>query len=76
MLLVQQIRPYIENLSKIADTNVLVYPNAGLPNEFGDYDQSPEIMAGYLNDFIDSSFVNIIEGAVVQSQSILLHFQN
>ena len=40
----------------------LVYPNAGLPNEFGDYDQSPEIMSGYLNDFIDSSFVNIIGG--------------
>ena len=39
-----------------------VYPNAGLPNEFGDYDQSPEIMSGYLNDFIDSSFVNIIGG--------------
>ena len=58
----EQIRPYIENLSKIADTNVLVYPNAGLPNEFGDYDQSPEIMSGYLNDFIDSSFVNIIGG--------------
>ena len=58
----EQIRPYIENLSKIADTNVLVYPNAGLPNEFGDYDQSPEIMSGYLNDFIDSSFLNIIGG--------------
>ena len=62
----EQIRPYIENLSKIADTNVLVYPNAGLPNEFGDYDQSPEIMSGYLNDFIDSSFVNIIGGCTLQ----------
>ena len=58
----EQMRPYIENLAKIADTNVLVYPNAGLPNEFGDYDQSPEIMSAYLNDFIDSSFVNIIGG--------------
>ena len=38
----EQIRPYIETLSKIVDTNVLVYPNAGLPNEFGEYDQSPQ----------------------------------
>ena len=58
----KQIRPYIEVLSKIADTNVLVYPNAGLPNEFGEYDQSPEEMASYLSEFSDSAFVNIIGG--------------
>jgi len=58
----EQIRPYIETLSKIADTNVLVYPNAGLPNEFGEYDQSPLSMSGFLSEFADSSFVNIIGG--------------
>ena len=58
----EQIRPYIETLSKIADTNVLVYPNAGLPNEFGEYDQSPVSMSGFLSEFADSSLVNIIGG--------------
>ena len=58
----EQIRPYIETLSKISDTNVLVYPNAGLPNEFGEYDQSPASMSGFLSEFVDSSFVNIIGG--------------
>ena len=58
----EQMRPYIETLSKIADTNILVYPNAGLPNEFGEYDQSPEIMSSFLSEFTNSSFVNIIGG--------------
>ena len=58
----EQIRPYIDTLSKIADTNVLVYPNAGLPNEFGEYDQSPANMSGFLSEFADSSLVNIIGG--------------
>ena len=58
----EQIRPYIETLSKIVDTNVLVYPNAGLPNEFGEYDQSPASMSGFLNEFAKSGFVNIVGG--------------
>ena len=58
----EQIRPYIETLSKIVDTNVLVYPNAGLPNEFGEYDQSPSSMSGFLNEFAKSGFVNIVGG--------------
>ena len=58
----KQIRPYIDTLSKIADTNILVYPNAGLPNEFGEYDQSPNDMSGYLSEFADSKLVNIVGG--------------
>ena len=58
----EQIRPYIETLSKTVDTNVLVYPNAGLPNEFGEYDQSPASMSGFLNEFDKSGFLNIIVG--------------
>ncbi len=58
----EQIRPYIETLSKIVDTNVLVYPNAGLPDEFGEYDQSPKSMSGFLNEFAKSGFVNIVGG--------------
>ena len=58
----EQIRPYIETLSKTVDTNVLVYPNAGLPNEFGEYDQSPQSMSGFLNEFALHGFVNIVGG--------------
>ena len=57
-----QIRPYVDSLSKVVDTNILVYPNAGLPNEFGGYDESPEQMSSYLNEFSDAGLVNIIGG--------------
>ena len=72
----EQMRPYIETLSKIADTNVLVYPNAGLPNEFGEYDQSPEIMSGFLSEFTDSSFVNIIGGCCGTKPEHISQFEN
>ena len=58
----EQIRPYVDSLSKIADTNILVYPNAGLPNEFGGYDETPEQMSSYLKEFSDANLVNIIGG--------------
>ena len=58
----EEMRPYLASLSKIADTNILVYPNAGLPNEFGGYDESPERMAMQLSEFTDSNLVNIIGG--------------
>ena len=59
---VEAIRPYIYEFSKIADTNILVYPNAGLPNEFGGYDESPKNMASNLKEFASSGLVNIIGG--------------
>lgn len=58
----QEMRAYIETLSKIADCNVSAYPNAGLPNEFGEYDQEAEEMKNYIHDFSSSGFVNIIGG--------------
>ena len=58
----EQIRPYIDEFSKIANTNVLVYPNAGLPNEFGGYDENPKDMAVFLDEFASSGLVNIIGG--------------
>ncbi|MDN3517316.1 methionine synthase [Aquisalimonas lutea] len=58
----EQMRPFVEEISRVADTFVAVYPNAGLPNEFGEYDQSPEEMAKYVKDFAESGFVNIIGG--------------
>ena len=57
-----ELRPYIEELSSKAPFPVIVYPNAGLPNQFGEYDQSPTEMAGYAGDFLENCFVNILGG--------------
>ncbi|MBE0505789.1 MAG: methionine synthase [Marinospirillum sp.] len=58
----QDLRPYIEELSRIADTYVSAHPNAGLPNAFGEYDQTPEEMAEILVEFAQSGLMNIIGG--------------
>ncbi|MBL4889272.1 MAG: methionine synthase, partial [Candidatus Lindowbacteria bacterium] len=55
-------RPYIEEISRIACCYVSAYPNAGLPNEFGGYDETPEMMAEVLGEFADSGFLNIVGG--------------
>ncbi len=57
-----EMRPHVESLSKIATCLVHAYPNAGLPNEFGEYDQSPEEMQKFIRDFAESGFVNIVGG--------------
>lgn len=56
------LRPYVKELSKKAPFHISVHPNAGLPNQFGKYDETPEIMAGHLKDYLDHHFVNIIGG--------------
>ncbi len=58
----EQMRPYLEELSGIAPFNVSVYPNAGLPNEFGEYDETPLKMANQIKDFLDNRFANIVGG--------------
>lgn len=58
----KELRPHLKDISKIANVRISAYPNAGLPNEFGEYDQSPEEMKAYIQDFMDSGFVNIIGG--------------
>ncbi|WP_416884766.1 methionine synthase [Marinospirillum sp.] len=58
----EDLRPYIEELSRIADTFVSAHPNAGLPNAFGEYDQTPEEMAAILIEFAQSGLMNIIGG--------------
>ena len=58
----EEMRPYIEVLSKISDCYVSAYPNAGLPNEFGEYDQNPEQMGAFVENFALSGFVNIVGG--------------
>lgn len=57
-----QLRPYIEELSRIAWTRVSAHPNAGLPNEFGEYDQSAREMADIVEDYLKHGFINIIGG--------------
>ena len=55
-------RPYVEELSRIADTFTSCYPNAGLPNAFGGYDETPEHMAALLGDFAAQGWLNIVGG--------------
>ena len=57
-----EMRPYIAELARIADTFVSCYPNAGLPNAFGEYDESPEHQAGYLAEFAEAGLVNLVGG--------------
>ena len=57
-----ELRPYIKELAKKAPFRISAHPNAGLPNQFGAYDETPEIMAGYIKDYLDNRFVNIIGG--------------
>ncbi|KAA0013496.1 methionine synthase [Billgrantia pellis] len=58
----EELRPYLEELATKADTFVSAHPNAGLPNEFGEYDQTPEEMAAIVAEFASSGLVNIIGG--------------
>ena len=56
-------RPYVQELAKISDAYICVYPNAGLPNEFGEYDQDPDTMAAIIiEEFAESGFINIVGG--------------
>jgi 5-methyltetrahydrofolate--homocysteine methyltransferase len=57
-----QLKPYVERLSRITDHYVSVYPNAGLPNHFGHYDQSPEEMQSLLREYLQDNLVNIVGG--------------
>ncbi len=58
----KELRPFLEDLSMKAPFYVSAYPNAGLPNQFGEYDESPEKMSVFIRDFLASGFVNIIGG--------------
>src|SRR5215510_11810619 len=58
----REMRAHIAEIARIADTFVCAYPNAGLPNEFGRYDESPEYMAELLGEFAASGLVNVVGG--------------
>ncbi|HAS8137932.1 TPA: methionine synthase [Vibrio vulnificus] len=57
-----ELRPYVEELSRISETFVSTHPNAGLPNAFGEYDLSPEEMAEHVKEWAKSGFLNLIGG--------------
>ncbi|MCA1717802.1 MAG: methionine synthase [Actinobacteria bacterium] len=57
-----ELRQYIEELSGIAETHVSAYPNAGLPNEFGEYDETPEHMAAEIGEWAANGWLNIVGG--------------
>jgi 5-methyltetrahydrofolate--homocysteine methyltransferase len=57
-----ELRPYVAELSRIADCFVSAHPNAGLPNAFGEYDETPEAMARVVGEFAASGLVNIVGG--------------
>jgi 5-methyltetrahydrofolate--homocysteine methyltransferase len=58
----KELRQYITELSSIADCHISAHPNAGLPNEFGEYDETPEMMAAELADWAKEGYLNIIGG--------------
>ena len=57
-----ELRQYVEEMSGIVNCNINAHPNAGLPNEFGEYDESPEEMAAGIEEWASSGFLNIIGG--------------
>src|SRR4051795_2012880 len=58
----KELRPYIEEMARVADTFVSCYPNAGLPNAFGEYDEAPEQTAEVLGEFAAAGFLNLVGG--------------
>ena len=58
----EQLRPSVADLAAVADTLISVYPNAGLPNAMGEYDETPEHMAGLLEEWASAGLINIVGG--------------
>lgn len=58
----EQLRQYVEELSNVVTSYVSAHPNAGLPNEFGEYDESPEVMAAQIKEWAEAGFLNIVGG--------------
>ncbi|TDW63677.1 5-methyltetrahydrofolate--homocysteine methyltransferase [Novosphingobium sp. PhB55] len=57
-----QLRPHVKTLSELADTLIMIYPNAGLPNELGAYDEMPETTAGFVGEWAVAGQVNVLGG--------------
>jgi len=57
-----QLTPHLEVLAQKSDLGISAHPNAGLPNAFGEYDETPEMMASQIKEYLDKSLINIIGG--------------
>ena len=72
----KQLRPYIQELSRIADVYVSAYPNAGLPNAFGEYDEAPCETAELVREFATSGFVNLVGGCCGTTPDHIRHIRD
>jgi 5-methyltetrahydrofolate--homocysteine methyltransferase len=70
----KDMRPYLKEMAQKAPFYISAYPNAGLPNQFGEYDETPEQMAVQVKDFLDNQFVNIIGGCCGTTPEHIHHF--
>jgi 5-methyltetrahydrofolate--homocysteine methyltransferase len=57
-----ELRPHVQALARQADTLIMTYPNAGLPNDLGEYDEQPETTAGFIRGWAEEGLVNIVGG--------------
>ncbi|KAI8988516.1 methionine synthase [Mycotypha africana] len=57
-----QMKPFIQNISRFTDAHIICYPNAGLPNAMGEYDESPEMMSKHVEDFAKEGLITILGG--------------
>lgn len=67
-------RPYVAELSRVATVCVSAYPNAGLPNAFGGYDETPEMMVSHLGEWAQSGLLNIVGGCCGTTPSHIAAF--
>lgn len=72
----RQLKPFLEQLAKRAPYYISAYPNAGLPNSLGQYDQSPEEMAAEVKEYIDEGLVNIIGGCCGTTEEYIVRYQD
>lgn len=72
----RQLKPFLEQLAKRAPYYISAYPNAGLPNSLGQYDQSPEEMAAEVEEYIDEGLVNIIGGCCGTTEEYIARYQD
>jgi 5-methyltetrahydrofolate--homocysteine methyltransferase len=71
----KQMRPFVEEMSKKAPYYLSIYPNAGLPNEFGGYDESPRDMVDVLGEYAEAGFINIVGGCCGTTEQHIAEFQ-
>jgi 5-methyltetrahydrofolate--homocysteine methyltransferase len=69
----KDMRPYLEELSQKAPFYISAYPNAGLPNQFGEYDETPDHMGHQIHDFLESGFINIVGGCCGTTPDHIAH---